>query len=144
MSDMACPTGVSVRVLDTQEDWIGGGSKQAKRQLRPCLTFSSFPRLYLTFILGSFFVTRFLGSIRANAPSLVSLGDLIDPHWGSNLPPLGLHGILKPRLVVSLRAEHADEASVVAPLPVASPCGTDLMVSAGSCGAFNGLYPKAA
>ena len=133
-----------MRVLDSQEDWIGCGSKQAKRQLRPCLTLSFSPRLSLIFILGSFFVTRLLGSMRANAPSLVSLGDLMDPHWGSNLPPLGLQGILKPRLVVSLRAEHADEASAVAPLLLASPCGTDLMVSAGSCGAFKGLCPKAA
>ena len=52
---------------------------------------------YLTLILGSCLVTRTSGSMCPSAPSLVSGGDLPEPHPGRSRPPLGVHGSLRPR-----------------------------------------------
>ena len=122
-----------------QEDTVTGVWKQANiAQPRPFLGWPSCRLLDLTLILGRIFVTRILGSMCASAPSLVSLGDLADPHGEINLPPLGVQGSLMPlRLPASLRADLdcAEEGSDTAPAGVMlAPAGRDLMVTGASDG----------
>lgn len=122
-----------------QEDTVTGVWKQANiAQPRPFLGWPSCWLLDLTLILGSFLVTRNLGSMCASAPSLVSLGDLADPHGEINLPPLGVQGSLMPLcLPVSPRdLDCAEGGSDTAPVGVMlAPAGRDLMVNSASGGA---------